>query len=182
MASLPIDTLLTAAFVAGNRDAGDALFARYAPDLTRFLTARCRDADLAAELLQEVAARLVTAAPRLDPDRNPRAYLLRTAQNVWRDHLRREITRRAWVEGAAREDPPQGPPADARVLERELLAAVRRAVSDLPRPQREVLELRHSRDITFREIAQQLGRPLGTVLTQMRTALRSIHKALENYR
>jgi len=42
--------------------------------------------------------------------------------------------------------------------------------------------LRHERGLTFQEIANRLGRPLGTVLTQMRTALARISLVLESYR
>jgi DNA-directed RNA polymerase specialized sigma24 family protein len=45
-----------------------------------------------------------------------------------------------------------------------------------------VVELRQQRGLTFQEIADRLGRPLGTVLTQMRAALARISAALENYR
>ena len=51
--------------------AADALFAEHAPALRNFLGARCRDPDLAADLLQETAARLVAAGPRLDANGNP---------------------------------------------------------------------------------------------------------------
>src|SRR5881397_3823762 len=73
----------------------DQLLAEYAPALKNFLGARCRDADLTAELMQEVAARLVTAAPRLQlKNGNLRGYLFRIAASVWHDHLRRELVRR----------------------------------------------------------------------------------------
>lgn len=160
----------------------DALFAEYAPALRNFLGARCRDADLAAELLQETAARLALAAPRLDGNGNPRGYLFRIAANVWRDHLRRELVRRRTAEALSREDGPEVPEADERVLARDLHAAVRRAIAELPPAQREVVELRHREGITFREIAARLGRPLGTVLTQMRAALQRISAAVEDYR
>jgi RNA polymerase sigma-70 factor (ECF subfamily) len=68
------------------------------------------------------------------------------------------------------------------LLERELRAAVRRAIDDLPPAQRDVVELRHQRGLTFQQIADRLHRPLGTVLTQMRAALARISAALENYR
>src|SRR5437867_9069722 len=126
-ASVP-DAGLVAAFAAGDPDAGDALFARHAAALRGFLCARCRDPDLAAELLQEVALRLVTARPRLDPTRDVRAYLFQAAANVWRDHVRKEIVRRA----APAEPLGQAPPADARLLAAELRDAVRRAIAALP--------------------------------------------------
>ncbi len=162
--------------------ATDVLFAEHAPALRSFLGARCRDSDLAAELLQETAARLVTAGPRLDSGDNPRGYLFRIAANVWRDYLRRELTRRRGVERLTREDPPRVPAADERLLARDLHAAVRRVVAGLPTAEREVLELRRREDLTFREIAERLRRPLGTVLSQMRAALHRIGAAVEEYR
>ena len=160
----------------------EELLAEHAPALRNFLGARCRDDELAAELLQEVSARLVAAAPRVSLNGNARGYLFRIAANVWHDHLRRELVRRRAVVHLQAEVPQPVPPTDARLLERELREAVRRAVSALPREQREVVELRQERGLTFRAIADRLHRPLGTVLTQMRAAIAKIGEALEDYR
>ncbi len=162
--------------------AAEQLLAEHTPALRNFLGARCRDDDLTAELLQEVAARLVTATPRLSLNGNARGYLFRIAANVWRDHLRRELVRRRAAGVLESGEPALADAADARLLERELRTAVRNAVQALPRAQREVVELRQQRGLTFQEIADRLGRPLGTVLTQMRAALARIGTALENYR
>jgi len=161
--------------------AADKLLAEHEPALRNFLGARCRDDDLTAEMLQEVAARLVTATPRLLLNGNARGYLFRIAANVWHDHLRRELVRRRAAVVLESGEPRLADAADARLLERELRAAVRAAVRTLPPAQREVVELRH-RGVTFQEIAHRLSRPLGTVLTQMRAALARISAALENYR
>ena len=162
--------------------AAEQLLADHTPALRNFLGARCRDDDLTAEMLQEVAARLVTASPRLSLNGNARGYLFRIAANVWRDHLRRELVRRRATLVLESGEPRLADPADARLLERELRSAVRRAVHALPPAQREVVELRQQRGLTFQEISHRLGRPLGTVLTQMRAALARISTALENYR
>jgi len=159
----------------------DELFAQHEGALRSFLGARCRDPDLTAELLQEVATRLVGAAPRLDSGRNVRGYLFRTAANVWRDHVRRELVRYAAHQRLAGEGR-TGPAADELVLGRDLRAAVRRTLATLPPAQQEVVRLRHVEGLRFREIAERLGRPLGTVLTQMRAALAKIGAALEAYR
>lgn len=157
----------------------ERLLDEHAAALRGYLRARCGDADLTEDLMQEVALRLVRAAPRLDAERNARGYLFRTAANVWRDHLRRELVRRR---GSAAEEPAIGAAADERVLELELTNAVRQAVAALPKPQREVVELRHETGLTFREIAERLGRPLGTVLGQMRAALQKVGAAINDYR
>lgn len=162
--------------------AADQLLAEHEPALRNFLGARCRDGDLTAELLQEVAARLVAAAPRLTLNGNARGYLFRIAASVWHDHLRRELVRRRAAIAVQSDAPALAPAADASLLEHELRDAVRRAVSALPDGQREVVEMRQQRGLTFQAIADQLGRPLGTVLTQMRAALARISAALEDYR
>ncbi len=160
----------------------EQLLAEHTPALRNYLGARCRDADLTAELLQEVAARLVTAAPRLSLNGNARGYLFAIAGSVWHDHLRRELVRRRAAVALDAGEPALAAAADAPLLEDELRAAVRRAVEDLPTVQRQVVELRQQRGLTFQQIADRLHRPLGTVLTQMRAALARISAALENYR
>ena len=150
--------------------------------LQHYLGARCRDGELTAELLQEVAARLVFALPRLSLNGNARGYLFRIAASVWHDYLRRELVRRRSAALLQREPNAVAPEADAHLLDRELKDAVRRAINTLPAQQRDVVRLRQQHGLTFQQIADRLGRPLGTVLTQMRAALTRIGAALESYR
>src|SRR2546429_1712701 len=123
--------------------AAEQLLAEYAPALRNFLGARCRNDDLTAEMLQEVAARLVTATPRLSLNGNARGYLFRIAANVWRDHLRRELVRRRAAVVLESGEPRLADAADARLFERQLRAAVRVAVPTPPPAQPEGLEPRH---------------------------------------
>ena len=170
-----------AAALAAQPEPADALLHRHLPEVRLYLAARCRDADLAEELTQEVAARVLGSPVPLDAARNVAGYLVRVAQNVWRDWLRRELVRRRAGPALVREAS-AAPPADEEMLARELAAGLRRAIDALPRAQRDVVELRHREDLTFQQIADRLGRPLGTVLTQMRSALRKMHDVMEAYR
>src|SRR5882672_390868 len=154
------------------------LLDEHAAALRSFLRSRCGDADLTQDLMQEVALRVVQAAGRLDSGRNVRGYLFRTAANVWRDFLRREMVRRRFGEATIEG---HSPSADAMVFEADLKVAVRQAIAELPNAQREVVELRHHAGLTFREIAERLGRPLGTVLGQMRAALQKIGTAIHEH-
>src|SRR5919198_2009493 len=112
--------------------AADRLLTEHTSALRNYLGARCRDDDLTAELLQEVAARLVTAAPRLSLNGNSRAYLFRIAANVWHDYLRRELARRRAAVTLEAGEPPLAGAAHVPLLERELRAAVRQAIAELP--------------------------------------------------
>src|SRR5438552_5734848 len=97
--------------------AADQLLAEHAPAVRNFLGARRRHPELAAELLQEVAADLVPATPRLTLNGNARGYLFRIAANVWHDYLRRELVRRRAVMVVRAGEPEMAPPADTRLME-----------------------------------------------------------------
>jgi len=66
----------------------EQLLAEHTPALRNFFGARCRDADLTAEMLQEVAARLVTAMPRLSLNGNARRSPWRTPRPATRSSRR----------------------------------------------------------------------------------------------
>ncbi len=53
----------------------EQLLVEHQAALQNYLGARCRDSELAGELLQEIAARLVFALPRLSLNGNARGYL-----------------------------------------------------------------------------------------------------------
>ncbi len=154
---------------------------RYLADARAWLTSRCRDADLADELAQEVASRLTLGRIRIDQAGNPRSYVLRMAHNAWRDWLRHELVRRR-QESRIAAHAALPAPADQEALESEMRDGLRRAIDALPRTEREVVELRRRGDLTFEQIARKLGRPLGTVLGQMRTALKRMQETMEAYR
>lgn len=61
----------------------------------------------------------------------------------------------------------------------QIKAAVSRAVSGLPDPQREVITLRYFQELSYQEIAEAVGCPLGTVMSRLYYAKRRLRKELE---
>jgi len=67
---------------------------------------------------------------------------------------------------------------DTEVEQREAMALVEKALQLMPVKQKQVFLLRIHAEMSFKEIAVTLGRPLNTVLTQMRAAFGHLHKKM----
>jgi RNA polymerase sigma-70 factor, ECF subfamily len=148
----------------------------------RMLGDRHRGQDLA----QETFARLFARRKEYQASGRFSTFLWRIAVNLCHDELRRRKRRPEvpWddqvVAGhdelrclAAFEPAPDG-----LVLQREEGEIVRRAVLQLSEAYRSVVVLRHYENLKFREIAEVLGIPEGTVKSRMAEALTQLHAAL----
>jgi len=128
------------------------------------------------DLVQEVMIRLYQARHRYDPSRPFSAWLYGIARNVWRDHARRRGREEGHV--TALESPEEIPSTAADPLERsqqgEEAERVRRALQRLPEEERMTLILRHYQGLTYEEIAEALGVPLGTVKWRIHDAVRKM--------
>jgi RNA polymerase sigma-70 factor, ECF subfamily len=67
----------------------------------------------------------------------------------------------------------------AITLRAERDGAVRRALANLDKPYRETVSLRYFGDLSLAEIAEQTGRPLGTVKTHLHRGLARLRTSLE---
>ncbi len=111
--------------------------------------------------------------------RDLRAWIFRVGLNAAKDLQRSAWHRRAkFLNGeeimiTAREAGP------AQVVEeRESLDALRRAILTLRPEEKEVFLLRQNGDLTYEQIAEIRGSPVGTVKTQMRSALQKLRRHL----
>lgn len=140
------------------------LFRRYNADLTMALRRRGLSSDAAADIAQETFLRVLTVGSRMGADRepdgdNPRGYLLRVARNLSIDLGRREG--RSPFIGAAIDlyeaTPDQAPSQEARLSDRQKLAAVAAALDELPERTRRAFEMHRLGERTLAEIAEALG-------------------------
>jgi RNA polymerase sigma-70 factor (ECF subfamily) len=74
--------------------------------------------------------------------------------------------------------PGDDPPPDVALVARERKGLVREALAGLPEHYRTVVVLRHYEGLRFREIAELLDIPIGTVKSRMAEALDRLARAL----
>jgi RNA polymerase sigma-70 factor, ECF subfamily len=166
----------------------DALVEIYSPRLYGYfyrLTGLREDAE---DLLQEVFVRLVRMIGRYQHDGRFDAWIFRIATNLVRDRVRRHKRGGSPIQSGA-EPGDAGPldeladdsadrPEDA--LDRsEEIDRLQRALARLPAGEREVILLRHFSQLSFKQVAEVMGTPLGTALARAHRGLARLRELME---
>ncbi|MCC6661197.1 MAG: sigma-70 family RNA polymerase sigma factor [Phycisphaerales bacterium] len=168
----------------GEETAWCELVERYTRRVFALVKSRVRRADLAEEVTQSVFA---TVAAKLGSGGYTEqgrfeSWLFRVAMNRARDEMRRAARQAApmdpvafsGVEGSERSAGTPGHGADGADLVR-----LRAAMAELNEEDREVVELRHHGGMSFKQMAEMLGEPVGTLLARHHRALHKLRKALD---
>jgi len=139
----------------------------------------------ALDLSQEAFVRAYRARQRLNPDLPFYAWLYQILRRLCFNFVRDRRTRRNRLEEARIWLAEQvGRRAEAASPERsavraEVRARVQAAIERLADREREVLVLKEFEGLRYREIAELLGIPIGTVMSRLYTARRRLAEALE---
>lgn len=151
-----------------------------APRLRRYFQARLRSRDDAGDLVQESFVRLVGCMARAELPR-PAAYLQRIAQNLLLDRYKRLETRLSAFHVPIGEDFEIAIPPDqaARIEADDVMRIYRRALEELPQRTREIFLAHRVDELTYRQIAQNMGISIPTVQYHVARALAHIDAALE---
>ncbi len=150
----------------------EALYARYSGPLYS-LAYRVTGADrYAQDVVQEVFVALWKDAGRYDPSRGAlSSWLFALARHKAIDLVRKEANVRKHTADVDLEFREADDDVDHEAWLRLRRDTVRAAITQLPEAQRTALELAFFAGLTHVEVAEQLGIPLGTAKTRIRTAL-----------
>lgn len=145
----------------------------FLPNLRRFAISLCRSRELADDLVQAACERAILAADSFQPDSRFDAWMFRILRNLWIDHLRRRKTAGPHDELDEARDV-SVPSGEAAAHARMDLAEVVAALQKLPEEQREVLVLVCVEDFSYRDAADVLSIPIGTVMSRLARARKNL--------
>ena len=139
-----------------------------------------RDPSAAEDVTIEVYQQVYQQAGQYTSDRGtPSAWILTLTRSRAIDRLRQHTLRQQ------RESPLDAiacasllPDPEASSVANELRRAVRKALATLSKEQRQVIEIAYYAGLSHREIAAQLGQPVGTVKTRIRTGMMMLRAQL----
>jgi RNA polymerase sigma-70 factor (ECF subfamily) len=152
----------------------------HGPAVRGYLLAVVRRADDADDLAQEVFCRAWQARQRYREQGHARSYLLRIADRLACDRIRRKKPEETLGHEGWQDKEPwseSGDPVKA-AEQSEATGRLHAALAQLTPIQQRVLLLRYYGQLTFDEIAQTLGCPLNTALSHCRRALEMLRKQL----
>lgn len=153
-------------------------FLRHQDELFGTLRYLVGNADDARDALQEAFLKCWRHRQEVPGVQNLKAWMFRIALNTGRDVRSTAWRRRRQSLHDGEALLPAAEEADG-VERSEEVARVRTALGELRREEQEVFLLRQNGDLTYEQIAEATGLPVGTVKTRMRLALEKLRKALE---
>lgn len=167
------DRELVARAVAGTDSCFEELVKRYQRPISAYVYRMVGNYESALDLTQEIFIKVYNSLDRYRPEFKFSTWIYKIAHNSAVDHLRRSATReQSIVVGSAAdsfelpiESAQPSPEQESERKERRI--EIESIVKTLPEPYRELIILRHSQDMTYEEIVEVTGLPLGTVKNRL---------------
>lgn len=184
-ATLP-DESLVAEYAAGNNNAFDTLLKRHQSRVFSFIYSIVRDSDIADDIFQETFVKAIVTIKqgRYSESGKFGAWLSRIAHNLIIDYYRQNKSENTVSADSGeglmfnKKELSEGTVEDILVTD-QIHTDVRRLVDALPAAQKEVLEMRYYRDMSFKEIADATGVSINTALGRMRYAILNLRRMAE---
>lgn len=142
--------------------------------LYRIAFSWCHDAMLADDLAQETLSKAIQKIDQLRNRDSMDAWLFTILNNQWREFLRRsrpceDIENLVYMHGETPE---------VVQIRQQKIDSVQQAISELSLSQRQVLTLVDIEGLSYMNVAEVLGVPIGTVMSRLSRARSSLEKKL----
>lgn len=159
-----------------DKDAFADLYDRHASVVYGICRRILRDPAAAEDVTQSVFT-MLWAKPTAFAGGNFSAWITRVARNAALDVVRSAAVRTREPEMPA--DVPATGDLEDQVVARVQSSAIAGALAQLPVEQREAIEQAYFGGLSYREVAERLGAPLGTIKSRIRSGLRQLWDALQ---
>ena len=173
------DAALVVAIARWRQDALAEAYRRHGGAVFALARRLLVDQSLAEEVVQEVFLRLWNQPDRFDADRGSlRSYLLAQSHGRAVDLLRSETSRRRREERDVRQTAERGYDIEDEVMDLTTGQQVKAVLGRLPSDERRAIELAYFGGLTYRQVAEALDEPEGTVKSRIRAGLRRMRASL----
>jgi RNA polymerase sigma-70 factor (ECF subfamily) len=179
--SMPEVAALLVAAAAGDQDAWRLIVGLYADRVFGLIRSQCGDAELAEEITQSTFCTVAAKLHEYEEVGRFESWIFRIAMNRLRDEMRRRKRQASPMDEAPLATLAVVPPSAGAAAPTDPAMAdlLRSAIASLNDADREIINLRHVGGLSFKQLAETLGEPLGTLLARHHRALRKLREFLE---
>ena len=180
------DDELVKLYAEGTNEAFDVLLDRYKNKIYSYILYTVHDEDTANDLFQETFIKVIVniQSKRYSTEGKFQAWVTRIAHNMIMDFYRQKA-----VENTVGDETEDGqifnsanlsdPSIESQQIHDQTLRDVKALYKMLPQPQGEIVFMRFYQNLSFKEIAEELGISINTALGRMRYAIINMRKMAE---
>jgi RNA polymerase sigma-70 factor (ECF subfamily) len=167
------DCDLVATAIDGVEGSFEELVRRYQRPISAYVYRMVGNYESALDLTQEIFIKVYNSLRRYRPEFKFSTWIYKIAHNAAVDHLRRTSTREQSIINGTESESFELPIESSRLSpeqeseQRERRIEIEAVVRTLPPNYRELVILRHAQDLTYEEIVEVTGLPLGTVKNRL---------------
>ena len=167
------DRELVATAISGTEGCFEELVRRYQRPISAYVYRMVGNYESALDLTQEIFIKVYGSLRRYNSEFKFSTWIYKIAHNAAVDHLRRNATREQSLTNGTEGDQFDLPIESGRLSpeqeseRKERRVEIESVVRSLPSNYRELIILRHSQDLTYEEIVEVTGLPLGTVKNRL---------------
>lgn len=180
------DSDLVRLYINGDESALSTLIKRHKNKIYNFIYSKIGDEVLTEDVFQDTFIKVINTLKRGKYNEEGKflSWVMRIAHNLVIDHFRKE-NRIPKYDNNGELDiflliKDEELNIEKKLIKSQIEDDVRLLIEELPAEQKEVLILRHYRDLSFKEIAENTGVSINTALGRMRYALINLKKMIDN--
>jgi len=173
--SEPSDANLVVAVARFDQGALSVLYDRHGTAVFALARRLVKSREIAEEVTQEIFMRLWNRPERFDPSRGAlRSFLLADTHGRSIDMLRSELARKEREKKEHVMDVRHTADVESEAWSNVASDEIRAAVAALSEGERKAIELAYFSGYTYRQVAEALGEPEGTIKSRIRTGMKRL--------
>ncbi len=159
------------------------LLNKYWKDIYRFQFSKSKNEDEAEDITIKTFARAFDKIDTYDKKFKFKTWLISISANLYIDHLRKQKTKTVSIHKDFSEAfnlIDEDPTPEDKIIYEQNLAKLKAYVKQLKPHYQEVINLRYFQELSYKEIAEQLGEPLNNIKVKLLRAKKLLYEIIKN--
>lgn len=179
------DRQMVEAYISGQESILNAIIQRHQPRIFGYIMMSVKDKDIANDIFQDTFIKVIRKLKegKYNEEGKFLQWTMRIAHNLIIDYYRKnsrvKMVRSTKEYDVFNQIPMHDRNAEEDIIRNQTHAKLRAMIEYLPDNQKEVLNMRHYQQMSFKEISEETGVSINTALGRMRYALINLRKMME---